>query len=408
MRKAWVIAWREYLALVTTKSFIFTMLFSPLLWVLVAVFVGSESEPSTEGPRSVVLVDASRIVEDRLARALREEGLEVKRRRHDANPEHRRRDLQSGLGRGEFLAWIEVDSKGPEQASVRVYVDNVASAWGRRIRQIVVETVRFERLRRAGVDEADLREVMRPVAVSLNPPPVDGVDVAPEAAVASLLVPLAIFMLTLMGVMSGSVPLLQAVVEEKQQRISEVLLGAVSPTELMLGKLFGATGVGVTVLGTYLVGGFVAAVSLDYARYVPFSALLLSFGIAVLAMVMYGSIFLSLGAASTDLKDAQGLLTPVMMLLVGPMLVIPRIAEAPNGELATALSLFPLTAPVTMPLRLGLSQTVPAWQIPLAFALAMATTCAIVWASGRIFRIGILSQGKVPSIRQLIRWVLSG
>jgi ABC-2 type transport system permease protein len=125
-------------------------------------------------------------------------------------------------------------------------------------------------------------------------------------------------------------------------------------------------------------------------------------------MVMYGSIFLSLGAASTDLKDAQGLLTPVMMLLVGPMLVIPRIAEAPNGELATALSLFPLTAPVTMPLRLGLSQTVPAWQIPLAFALAMATTCAIVWASGRIFRIGILSQGKVPSIRQLIRWVLSG
>ena len=73
-----------------------------------------------------------------------------------------------------------------------------------------------------------------------------------------------------------------------------------------------------------------------------------------------------------------------------------------------ALSLFQFTAPLAMPVRLGITQTVPSWQIALCLCLVALATALTVWAAGRVFRIGMLSQGRLPSVRELVRWIARG
>lgn len=221
---------------------------------------------------------------------------------------------------------------------------------------------------------------------------------------AGFLVPMVTFFLLYMVVMTSAPRLLSSVIEEKQTRIAEVLLGCVSPMTLMAGKLFGATSVGLTRLVVY------GSIGLAVAGYLGLGEMLtpLMLGLTVvnvtLALVMYGSLYLAVGAPFTDARDAQGMALPVMLVIMVPMMAMTSIIRDPHGMPATFMSLFPLTAPLVMPMRAGLT-TVPWWQIGLSGLLEVLTTMAIVWAAGRIFRVGILAQGQPPTIREVLRWV---
>ncbi|MEQ9321932.1 MAG: ABC transporter permease, partial [Polyangiaceae bacterium] len=209
-------------------------------------------------------------------------------------------------------------------------------------------------------------------------------------------------------VMSTAPQLLQAVIEEKQQRIAEVLLGAASPLQIMTGKLLGTTAVGLTVLAIYVGGGAVLVAKLGYGEVLSVTVVGLMALDVVLALVMFGSLFLAIGATANDIKDAQGLLTPVMVVLMLPLMTLGQVMQAPDGALSTGLSLFPLTAPLAMPLRLGAGAATPTWHVALAVVLVAATTVVIVWAAGRVFRIGMLAQGQAPGLRELWGWIVRG
>jgi ABC-2 type transport system permease protein len=107
------------------------------------------------------------------------------------------------------------------------------------------------------------------------------------------------------------------------------------------------------------------------------------------------------------MKDAQGLMAPAMVLLMLPIFVWIPVLKHPDSTLSVAASLFPPATPMLMLLRLASHPSPPAWQVILGIVLTSASTIACVWAAGKIFRIGILSQGKTPSIRELIRWVVN-
>ena len=128
----------------------------------------------------------------------------------------------------------------------------------------------------------------------------------------------------------------------------------------------------------------------------------------VLGVLIYGSLFGAIGAACSELKEAQSFLMPVMLVLFLPLFIWWKVLEEPTGGFATVLSLVPLWTPMLMPLRLATTEAVPLWQPILGVLLTLATAVAVVWAGGRVFRVGLLLQGKPPRPMQLLRWILRG
>jgi len=200
---------------------------------------------------------------------------------------------------------------------------------------------------------------------------------------------------------------MQGVVEEKIQRIAEVLLGSVSPFQLMMGKLLGLVGVSLTMSGVYLGGGYWLAHHYGFARFVPVDLLLWFLLFQALAALMYGALFVAVGAACSDIRETQNLLLPVMLLAMAPMFVLTKVLTEPNGPVSTWMSFFPFATPMLMIVRLAVPP-LPLWQPVVGILVVLATTVLCVWIAGRIFRVGILMQGKGANIGQLVRWVVRG
>ena len=216
--------------------------------------------------------------------------------------------------------------------------------------------------------------------------------------------------LMFMTVMVGAPNQLQVIVEEKMRRIAEVLVGSVSPFQLMMGKLLGATGITLTLSGIYLIGGWFSASYMDLG--IPVQTLLTPSIVlwflffSVLGVLMFGSVFIAIGAACSELKDAQNMMGPAMILMIFPMFVWFMVMKEPNGPVATVLSFFPFATPMLMTMRIAIPPGPPSiWHPILGAAGTVLATVFLVWAAGRVFRVGILMQGQAPKFRQLIRWI---
>ncbi|MDO8630404.1 MAG: ABC transporter permease, partial [Phycisphaerales bacterium] len=225
---------------------------------------------------------------------------------------------------------------------------------------------------------------------------------------ANVFVPLGLMMLMLMVVMVGASPLVQSVLEEKTLRIAEVLLGSVPPFQLMMGKLLGMVGVSLTIVTVYLVGAFYAIHQAGYGPFFPAHVVWWFVVFQALAVIMYGSLFIAAGAAVSDMKEAQSLITPIMVLAVSPMFVWINIVKEPTSSFALAMSLIPPATPMIMTVRQAVPPGIPMWQPALGILVVLLTTIACVFAAGRIFRVGILMQGKGAKVSEMFRWVLRG
>jgi ABC-type Na+ efflux pump permease subunit len=120
---------------------------------------------------------------------------------------------------------------------------------------------------------------------------------------------------------------------------------------------------------------------------------------------MFGSVFVAIGSACSDIKDSQSMMQPIMILLVLPLIAAPVILRAPGSTIAVVASLIPTATPFLMLLRLAMTPPPPLWQTWLSVGLTLGTAFACVWAAGRIFRIGLLMQGKPPNLPELLRWI---
>jgi ABC-2 type transport system permease protein len=129
----------------------------------------------------------------------------------------------------------------------------------------------------------------------------------------------------------------------------------------------------------------------------------------VMAYLMVATMMVAVGSAVSELTDAQALLGPVMMILFIPLMLWFPIAENPNGMLAMVTSFTPPLIPFVMILRVTSStEPVMLWQILLSIVIGFASVVGMIWMSARIFRIGLLMQGKPPNFIQLLRWIKQG
>ncbi len=178
----------------------------------------------------------------------------------------------------------------------------------------------------------------------------------------SFFIPFALVMLMFMSIMIVCQPMLTSVIEEKQQRIAEVLLGSVSPFQLMMGKLAGNVGVALTIVAVYLLGGYFLAHYYGYTEMLPVRILAWFIAFEVLASLLFGAVFIGIGAACTEIKEAQSLMAPVMIVVVFPLMVWINVLQEPLSKFAMWISLFPPATPMLMMLRLAASPMVPLWQ----------------------------------------------
>ena len=409
--KAFILARREYSALVRTRAFIFGLLLAPLLMSIALFLLPSHSTPGDGGPREVVLIDHSTELAGPFGEALRAAGLVLVLLEPAADAPALSSVYENRVRDGTLAAFVVIGpsvlagSEGDPTARVVVTVRNLAQQSTSWLHQTLGDLISLERLEAAGVDPERARRILGGVNVELRLPDSDG-KTGIELAVQAAALPLLTLLMVFFAVMSSAPYMLHSIIEEKQQRIAEVLLGSVSPFDLMTGKLLGAAGAGLTVVAVYAVMGRAFAGHFDVQIQLHPGFVLLALLDVLVALILFGSLFLAAGAAATELKDAQGWMMPLTLLLTLPMMSISQLLSNPDGNLATGLSLFPLTAPLILPVRLA-TTTVPAWQIAVSVLGTLAFTFGSVWMASRIFRIGILSQGRAPRLGELIHWIRS-
>jgi ABC-2 type transport system permease protein len=218
-------------------------------------------------------------------------------------------------------------------------------------------------------------------------------------------VPFGLMYLLFLAVMMSAPYMMNAVIEEKMSRISEVLLASITPTQLLAGKLIGIASVSVLLALIYLVGGIYFAFATGEWALVQLSLVPWFIVFLLCAVLIFGSVFLSIGAACSDLKDAQSMMQPSIFFLLIPIFMAPIILNAPNSTLSIVVSLVPTATPFLMLLRLAMTPPPPAWQVGLSLVLTIGTAALFVWSAGRIFRVGLLMQGKAPNLPELLKWI---
>jgi ABC-2 type transport system permease protein len=229
-----------------------------------------------------------------------------------------------------------------------------------------------------------------------------------ENPIVSFLVPGGLLVLMFMLILLGATPLMQGVVEEKMQRIAEVLLGSVKPFDLMMGKLLGLVGVSVTLAAVYLSGAYWALNHYGYGNLVSPEVLAWFLVYLVLGVLMYGSLFIAVGAACTDLRETQAMMWPVMLVAMVPLFVWTNIVQEPNSAFSIVASFLPNATPMLMVARVAVPPGVAWWQPAVGMIGGLAASLLCVYAAGRVFRVGLLMQGKGATPRELVRWVFQG
>ena len=227
-----------------------------------------------------------------------------------------------------------------------------------------------------------------------------------ESEVGRMLIPMGFMMLLWIVAFTGGNYLMMSTIEEKSTRAMEVLLSAVSPTELLAGKILGFATVSAVMLGMYIAVAVAFMIIFAAVDLVTWQDMLLSGLFFVLAYLMVAAIMAGIGSAVSDITEAQSLMGPAMVILILPMLLMPVLTEDPNGMVGTIASYIPPVSPFVMVLRIAASpEPLPLFELLLASIWSMACAAGMIWAAGRVFRVGVLMQGKPPSPVELIRWI---
>ncbi|MFM7625737.1 MAG: ABC transporter permease [Gammaproteobacteria bacterium] len=458
MKKIMLVAVREFMATVSTKAFIFGVLFTPLLLLALAVLLPrlmDDAPPKVAG--EIAVIDPTGLVGGAVASHLAPEALaarrEDQRRRIAAAAEQAapvgkevaRQAAESALGEVPRLRVAvldpgtdiesakapliaEADAKGDSGrlAVVVIHKDAVqrsdlSAAFGTydmfvrgklddrvedEIRRGVREAIIEARVERSGLQRAVIEGLTTVRAPDSRTVTKKGESRTNE--VANLLVPGGFMMLLLLSVLTGGQYLLMSTIEEKSNRVMEVLVAAVSPFELMTGKILGQMAVGLLVLAIYAVLG-ISALAL-FAAFGALDPWLIVFLLVfyLLAYLTIGALMAAIGSAVNDVREAQSLMMPIMLLTMLPWMLWVPILRDPNGALATTLSFIPPVGNFVMLLRLSSTAAPPMWQTLLSIVVSAVGVWAALWFAAKVFRVGILMSGKPPSFATLLRWARMG
>ena len=410
MRSIGAIIRREYLQRVRSKWFVFATIAGPLLMgALIFVPVYSEARNETTD-RNLVVTDATGRLAGRVVPRLEDAGYTV---RVEPWSDGAVEQLSKQAIDGDFAGVIRLDDETLRTGRASFFTTARPSSIRRLMMQsLIARSVLEAALEVDGVD-ADALLAGGDLRVEL----LGGNE---DAGDANFAVGFAGSMMLYMVILLWAVAVMRATLEEKTSRIAEIIVSAMKPTHLMLGKIIGVGAVGLTQMFVWAVSVTITLVfalpaiiaarpELAVLEGVPAmlpgpGGLMLFVGYFLFGYFIFSGMYAAVGAMCNSEEEVQQAQIPVIFLIITPIMFLAPVIEDPTSTLAVTLSLFPFFSPILMWPRI-VASAAPAWQIALSFLLMLGAVFAVAWLAGRIYKVGMLMTGKRPTLPELVRWV---
>ena len=421
MRKIWLVVKREYLTRVRTKGFILSTVGLPLFSVAIFAVILAMATRKGDQPFKISIVDNLGDFAPQVLLGLKEKLPDgqprfqlVRTWDRPASATMAREELTKQVRDGQLDGVLEVPKGILSGAEVTLRTRNTGDLQATRsIGRAINSALIARRLSDRGVHIDNLSEVLRGVDLALVKVTTNGES---KENGQSFLVQVSIIMVLYITLLVYGVMTMRSVVEEKTNRIVEILASSIKPSHLLTGKILGVAGVGLT---QYLIWACTGALVSAYGAaagsafwpgaaapnfHLPISYLVYPPIFFLVGYFLYASLYTVVGSIASSEEDMQQVQMPFTLMLVGCFVLFPIIQRAPNSPLAVALTMFPFSSPVLMVCRI-MAQTPPFWEIALSLAICVATTVGVIQVSAKIYRVGILMYGKRPSLVELLRWL---
>lgn len=438
MNKMFAVIKREYLQAVRKKMFMFMTLFFPVLMAALFV-VPIRMMASGIGDKKVAVIDGTGGLRDSFSHHIEPVAQDPKKvlggGQRTELPQSLDVEYVDAHGQGDlkiasapYLKRLNADkSSGRRLDSVLVIPTNAFEGSDakmtfysssstdvisqERLGSVANRAIQRQRLTARGLDRAAVDTLTRQV-------PLDGVQLSKsgeqkKGGDANFIIGFIFAGLLIIPSFIYGLETMRGIVQEKSERIVEVLVSSMSPRQLLTGKIIGVAAIGLTQVTVWLT--IIAAAGTFYAA----SALVAGFNVSqfirpmvfvyfalffILGYLTFVCIYAIAGAACNTDKEAQQLVAPIQMVMMVPWFVMFAIITNPDSSFAVALSLMPVYGPITMFVRTLVSEP-PLWHVLLSIAVSIVTILVFFYVTAKIFRVGILSYGKRPTIPELWRWL---
>lgn len=416
MRQVWIVMRREYLERVKTRGFILSTIALPVLMVGLiglSAFLGIQSERSQ---RELALIDYTGLIGEEIASRVEARGYEME----VMGPEVGQEELDRQVMEDELEGYLVIDDLTLTEG-VFAYrgKDRPGNLRASLFERSVVETA-LERHLSALDDATSVRALIEGGKLDFESvvEAAEGENAEVNRITGIISGVGGAFLLYFTMLLYGAY-VLRSVLDEKRNRVVEVVISAVSPWRLLLGKILGVGSMGLTQLGIWVASVAVLAMfgvpfvvaqlpSTELEGILQFlpgpGAIALLGAYFLLGYFLYASMFAAVGAMCSSEEEAQQAQFPVMMLLIIPFVLQMATIEGSSFAWMDWVALFPYFSPVMMFPR-AVAGAVPWWMVALSLVLMAMALVGTAWVAGRIYRVGILMQGKRPTLRELVRWV---
>ena len=430
--KIGIVIGREFNERVRKKSFIITTLITPLLMIALIfapiLIAGSEDEEK----RSIVVVDDSGLIAPHLQDS----------KTLDFRVAQMPLDAARGYYKNDYAVLHIGSNILNDNTDARLYTNGTSSmAAEQNIMAHLTMTVKGEKMRQHGIDPQLMQELNAPV-VPQSLKNVQGEELEGSSTTVATVLAYTLSFILYMFLLLYGVMVMQSVIEEKNNRVLEVLASTVRPFDMMMGKILGIACVALLqiVIWIALIAGTAYFVlphllpddvlaSMELLKQgVPASAIEGGAGLGVIQGIMmlsdigyvggiivwllvfmfggfllYAAMFAAVGSAVDSPQDAQQLQTPIMLPIILALFMMLSVINDPSASNAFWFSMIPLTSPIVMMARIPYG--IPTWEIMLSAAILYITFIITVWGAGKIYRVGILMHGKKPNLKELWRWM---
>lgn len=425
--RLFLIIQREYLSIVAKKSFILITLLSPFIILLVGAIPALLSQFNSGDIQTIAVADYSNKYGEALVDNDEYRFVKINQ------PSEKLREYYNS--NDDINAIIVIPENVLTGNNVSVFSDNTLSvAFTSYVKNCLDKELSEAKMQ--SYDMPDLQKIIDECNVEVNLESIKWNESGDETSSSSeiaMLIGLALSFLTYMFVLMYGAMIMSSVIEEKTNRIVEVIISSCKPVELMLGKIIGVGLVGITqiliwglilgissvVLGATLLpemgdmaattgsqmptdGDFIGIIK-DLAGINYFKILLCFIIYFIGGYLLYASIFAGLASAVDQASDASQFTSPLMMVVIIALYVGLACMENPNGQLAVWASMIPFTSPIVMMIRLPFD--LPIWQLALSMVILFATVAFFIVVSAKIYRTGILLYGKKNSFKDIFRWI---
>jgi ABC-2 type transport system permease protein len=413
MTKALTVARWEYLEKIKSKAFLISLILMPIIMIGMGVIPSLlASRPDTES-RIVGIIDQT----GELAKPISDRLLE-KYKLPNGKPNYVVRVLALGnsvnlpkemkaadrmVAAKELEGYAVLRGTAFHDSTVEYRSQNVANfSLVERLTRVLNDVITEKKLREGGFDPQVVK--LLTARVELKTTRLKEGGGTEEADFGRVFFGAYIFMMMMFFlVLTSGQLLVRSLLEEKSTRVVEVLMSSCSARELMVGKILGLSGLGLTQVALWGIIGLAITVNFAFTLIsLPNALLLLVY--FVLGYLFYAAIFVGAGAPVTTEQEAQQITSYLVLILVIPIVLAFPVIQNPDSTVAVVLSLIPLVTPTMMALRIPI-QTPPTWEILVSLVLLAGSAAGAMWAAGKIFRIGMLTYGKRPSLSELVRWV---